>query len=402
MSLGGPGLSGLTRGFGGTGTLGFGSSFSLSLGAGRGKAFVLGGGGLLCGGGAGLASGKSFCGALVSVGLAGSELFFGGGGLLGATEGLCGGSFGGLVVSDGPWPFCCFGRHFGSSFVLLLFGGLLDDVSFCWLASLEFSSGGLDGRSLLRRFVMSSSFLATGSGLAAGAGFGLITGLGFRKGAGLGDSGLSSCKSGLGLVGGCLATCLRLNFFTSLTEMLWPHSKPISLRRKSCLFLSSFFISGGLSGFRGAAFGVTNGAMTPGTGGLGGRGLESSALGLSSNSRLLLMDSLLGGKAGFSSAVGEDGGGGKGPEKWELLLAALGFHSLSLERVERSELDEGSSGRGLDQVCSELVLLLEVSSSFNCSISPGSGAKKLGLEALLVFLYLSMNVTGAQPSLSSI
>lgn len=101
--------------------------------------------------------------------------------------------------------------------------------------------------------------------------------------------------------------------------------------------------------------------MTPGAGGLGGSGLERSTLGLSSNSRLLLMDSLLGGKAGFSSAVGEDGGGGKGPEKCELPLGGLGFHSLSLERVEDSELDEGSSGRGLDQLCSELVLLLEVS-----------------------------------------
>ncbi len=142
--------------------------------------------------------------------------------------------------------------------------------------------------------------------------------------------------------------------------------------------------------------------MTPGAGGLGGRGLERSTLGLSSSSRLLLMDSLLGGKAGFSSAVDEDGGGGKGPEKWELPLTALGFHSLSLERVAKSEMDEGTSGRGLDQLFSELVLLLELSSSFSWPISPGSGAKKLGLEALLVFLYLSMNVIGAQPSWSSI
>ncbi len=170
----------------------------------------------------------------MSVGLAGSELFFGGGGLLGAREGLWGGSFGavggggGLVVSDGSWPFCCLLGNFDSSFVLPLFGG----VSLCLLGSLELalSSGGLDGRSLLRRFVMSSSFLATGSGLAAGAGFGLTPGFGLRNGAGLAESGLSSCESALDL-GGCLATCFRLIFFTSLAKMLWPHSKPISLRR---------------------------------------------------------------------------------------------------------------------------------------------------------------------------
>lgn len=161
-------------------------------------------------------------------------------------------------------------------------------------------------------------------------------------------------------------------------------------------------LSGGLSGLGGAALGVTTGTMTPGAGGLGGKPLEWSDLCFSaiSNSKLLLIDSRRGGKAGFSSAGGAAGAGGKGPE---IPLLAPDFQSLNLGRGKDSEAVVGSSGKGFDQLSSVAETFDELPfSSLSFSISLGRGARKFGRKALLVFLYLSIKVTGAQPSLSSI
>lgn len=135
-------------------------------------------------------------------------------------------------------------------------------------------SAGFGGLSLLLRLVMSSLFSDGGSGLAAGGGLGRSTGFAFMNTAGPAASGFSSGASDLGF-GGCLGTGFRLNFFTSLAETLWPHSRPISFRRRRGLLLSSFLVSGGLSCLRGGgALGGTIGMMTPGAGGFGGKGLE--------------------------------------------------------------------------------------------------------------------------------
>lgn len=202
---------------------------------------------------------------------------------------MCGGTAGFTGGGDRSWlrPFMCFGGSFGSSecFPLLsigmwiggeLWGKLLlgTEESFWWFPSVDVEpmSAGFDGLNLLLKLVMSTLFSAGGSGLAAGMGFGLTKGLPFINAEGPATSGFSSRVSVLGF-GGCLGTGFRLNFFTSLAEILWPHSRPISLRSGRALLLSSFLISGGFSGLKGADFGVARGIMTPGAGGFGGKGL---------------------------------------------------------------------------------------------------------------------------------
>lgn len=112
------------------------------------------------------------------------------------------------------------------------------------------------------------------------------------------------------------------------------------------------------------------------------------------------MDSRRGGRAGLSSTGGAAGAGGKGPQP---PLLGPDFQSLSLGRAQDSGAVGGSSGKGLDQLSSVPEAFEEPPSArLSFSISLGRGARKLGRRALLVFLYLSIKVAGAQPSLSSI